>query len=126
MACPDETALSDFLQGTLPEARRAGVLKHVEGCESCQRALAGAAESSPTVRLSDGTRLTGSAPPLARGALLSRYVVLEQIGVGAMGVVYAAYDPELDRQVALKLLRHEGRHLEELRVRLLREAQALA
>ena len=126
MACPDETALSDFLQGPLPAARRVGVLKHVEGCESCQRALAGAAESSPTVRLPDGTRPTGSAPPLARGAMLSRYVVLEQIGVGAMGVVYAAYDPELDRQVALKLLRHEGRHLEELRLRLLREAQALA
>src|SRR3712207_379466 len=43
-----------------------------------------------------------------------------------MGVVYAAHDPELDRRVALKLLRPEGRHLEELRRRLLREAQALA
>jgi serine/threonine protein kinase len=53
-------------------------------------------------------------------------VVIERIGQGAMGVVYAAYDPELDRRVALKLLRPEGRHLEHLRRRLLREAQALA
>ena len=43
-----------------------------------------------------------------------------------MGVVYAAYDPELDRQVALKLLRPRGRQPEELRRRLLHEAQALA
>jgi tetratricopeptide (TPR) repeat protein len=62
----------------------------------------------------------------ARGSTISRYVVLERIGQGSMGVVYAAYDPELDRQVALKLLRPEGRHVEELRRRLLREAQALA
>jgi tetratricopeptide (TPR) repeat protein len=62
----------------------------------------------------------------ARGSTISRYVVRERIGQGSMGVVYAAYDPELDRPVALKLLRPEGRHVEELRRRLLREAQALA
>ncbi|WNG50316.1 tetratricopeptide repeat protein [Archangium minus] len=124
MKCPDETTLSDFLEGLLPEDRRARVLAHVEDCAGCQRALAAGEDSAPgsTVPQTPDEVLS----PLTRGATLSRYVVLERIGQGAMGVVYAAYDPELDRQVALKLLRPEGHRVEELRRRLLREAQSLA
>ncbi len=60
-----------------------------------------------------------------RGEVLGRYVVLARLGAGGMGVVLAAYDPELDRKVALKLLR-DPRGGEAARTRLLREAQALA
>jgi len=66
---------------------------------------------------------------LVRGGTLGRYVVLDRLGRGAMGSVYAAYDPELARRVALKVLRagaalRQGH--EAARQRLLREAQALA
>ena len=121
--CPAETTLSDLLAGLLPAEQRPEVLSHVEGCTDCQRVLA-AAGDDPI--LSQGGEAVPAAVPLARGATLSRYVVLERIGSGAMGVVYAAYDPELDRQVALKVLRPEGRRVEELRLRLVLEAQALA
>jgi len=60
---------------------------------------------------------------------LGRFLVLRRIGAGAMGVVYAAYDPELDRKVAVKLLHPQVRdsaRAELARARLLREAQALA
>ncbi|HVV15651.1 MAG TPA: protein kinase [Polyangia bacterium] len=66
---------------------------------------------------------------LARGAALGRYVVLGLVGRGGMGEVYAAYDPELDRKVAVKLLRVKpgnGVSLVEGRQRTLREAQAIA
>ncbi len=67
-------------------------------------------------------------PRLARGVRLGRYVVLERLGSGGMGEVFAAYDPELDRRVALKVLhpRVGARAGTEGRARLLREARAIA
>ncbi|MCX4243897.1 serine/threonine-protein kinase [Paraliomyxa miuraensis] len=63
-------------------------------------------------------------PRLPRGTSVSRYVVIDELGAGGMGVVYAAYDPKLDRRIAIKLLRPS--HLGEGRPRLMREAQAIA
>jgi tRNA A-37 threonylcarbamoyl transferase component Bud32 len=79
----------------------------------------------------DGTSPGAPAPParLDRGTTVGRYVIIDVVGAGGMGVVYSAFDPELDRKVALKLLRPEAR-IDAGRVRardrLLREAQAMA
>ena len=54
-----------------------------------------------------------------------RYVLLDQVGQGAMGVVFAAWDRELNRKIAIKLVRPERSDPRE-QARLLREAQALA
>ena len=59
------------------------------------------------------------------GQRLGRYVLIEQLGLGAMGIVFSAYDPELERKVALKLLRRRGTH-EQIREGVLREARAMA
>ncbi len=56
------------------------------------------------------------------GSCVGRYVLLSRIGAGAMGIVYEAYDPQLDRRIALKLHPARGQR----RSRVLREAQALA
>jgi serine/threonine protein kinase/tetratricopeptide (TPR) repeat protein len=64
---------------------------------------------------------------LERGTAVGRFVVLGLLGKGGMGEVYAAHDPELDRKVAIKLLRGGGDdESADARMRLLREAQAIA
>ncbi|MEZ4449970.1 MAG: serine/threonine-protein kinase [Nannocystaceae bacterium] len=64
-------------------------------------------------------------PRRVAATTIGRYTILDRLGQGGMGVVYAAHDPELDRKVAIKLLRGEalGPGAE---ARLRREAQAMA
>lgn len=57
---------------------------------------------------------------------LGRYRMLDKLGAGGMGTVFAAYDPQLDRKVAIKLLRKALAPSAEFQARLLREAQLLA
>jgi tetratricopeptide (TPR) repeat protein len=70
---------------------------------------------------------TGPAGEPQRGDVIDRFVILGVLGSGGMGLVYSAYDPHLDRKVAIKLLRADvDGSAADGRVRLLREAQAMA
>ena len=86
--------------------------------------------ATATERIQDVTAQTAEERPvLPRGACVGRYVVLSLLGAGGMGAVYKAFDPELDRQIALKMLQiqtEEPSREQRYRARLLREAQALA
>ena len=78
--------------------------------------------------LGDSPTWTKSAD-LKEGTRIDRYQILGLIGKGGMGAVYKAYDPELDRSIAIKILTvkpREGETASRPQARLMREAQALA
>src|SRR5690348_1410232 len=108
-SCPTENELAEYAANPSTSAE---ITDHLDGCDACRVTVARLAElafeSDPhrTTNLSENAP-TSAGRPLHRGACVGRYVVLEVLGVGAMGTVYAAYDPELDRKIALKLLRPE-------------------
>jgi serine/threonine protein kinase len=62
---------------------------------------------------------------IALGTIIGRYTILEHLGSGGMASVYSAYDKQLERIVALKMLRAEL-EVDEVRTRMLREGQAMA
>ena len=61
-----------------------------------------------------------------QAATLDRYTLVREVGAGGGGLVYEAYDPKLDRKVALKLVRDSSTGGAEAQARLMREARALA
>ena len=77
--------------------------------------------------VTDATLHSGKAHvgPVAVPPRVGRFLVIRTLGAGGMGVVAEAYDPELDRRVALKLLKSDHARLDS-QTRLLREAQAMA
>jgi len=89
------------------------------------RAAAGAPATPPSP--STGSASTeGPDAALAPGATLGRYVLIEALGAGGMGMVFRARDPDLGREVAVKVLRTGEGSGGALERRLLREAQAMA
>jgi serine/threonine protein kinase len=114
--CLDENTILALIEGSVDASRAHEVSEHLDECSACRGLVARAAASDVT-----------SEAPLRRGTVLGRHVILDAVGAGAMGAVYAAYDPELERKVALKLLRADlPGDSAELRARLVGEAQALA
>ena len=68
----------------------------------------------------------GAGPPPAGPARLGAYRILRELGRGGMGVVYLAEDPQLEREVALKVMLPEVALNASARERFLREARAVA
>lgn len=143
--CPDANLLQALMAGQLGSLDRAPLARHLDGCAECRALLAHLARAelaeeheqaalARTLAPSEELALAATAAEdpaeaeapqrgLRAGDKLGRYVLASRLGAGAMGVVYRAVDPQLGREVAIKVLRRQHPHLRE---RLGREARAMA
>jgi serine/threonine protein kinase len=99
-----------MVEGALSSDSLTGIEAHINTCELCMSVVAGLGALNE--------------PPKAR--VVERYQLDRKIGGGGMGEVWAAWDPKLRREVAVKLVRPDRADDGKERARLLREAQALA
>ena len=102
MLCLDDRSVHAWVRGALDTDGEV-VRSHLDECEACRDLVASMVDTQWI-----GERLT-------------RYRIVEKVGGGAMGEVFRAHDPDLGRDVAIKLVRSGGSEQ-----RLLREARAMA
>jgi serine/threonine protein kinase len=145
--CPGQTELAEFAIGHLPRSRFARIAGHVQRCESCEAALralddhadsllaglkANNANPTPTdtvparlllaAQSAHGPQQTAANRP----GRLGKFELLEELGLGSFGHVFRARDTELDRTVAIKILRAGRLASQEDVDRFLREARSAA
>jgi serine/threonine protein kinase len=144
--CPSSAELAEFAAGELPKRAFERIAGHVVRCRSCESALE-RLDNSPNPLLS-GLRqvvpddLTVESPippdllaaarmcfvdrPELSGSRTGKFELLEELGIGSFGRVCRARDTELNRIVALKLLRSGRLASREEVDRFMREAQSAA
>jgi tetratricopeptide (TPR) repeat protein len=125
----DDNTLAAFTAGTLSLTERTEAERHVETCAECRALVAQMLKHERSSLEPVDTLPSPQARPAPKsGQAVGRYELGAVLGQGGMGIVYEAFDPVLERKVALKLVRSE-RHasgLHEVKERLLREGKSIA
>ena len=115
-ACLDADTLAAYVDGRLTTVELGLADRHIDECRSCRGELS-------VIAAVQTAKTGGGAPAQLPEDRFGRYIVMRELGHGAMGSVVRAYDPELARAVAVKVLHEVDARASE---RLRSEAQAMA
>ncbi len=119
VSCADFNRLLELVEGKLDPIEAETTRLHVLSCPSCRMLLAKAEHEGSVSSGADPP------PPVEIGESIGRYVITGWLGAGAMGVVLRAHDPQLQRDVALKVVARSA-ETERARAQVLREARHMA
>jgi eukaryotic-like serine/threonine-protein kinase len=144
-SCPEPAKLAEFATGNLPRSAFVHIAGHIEQCAGCassleafdsvadsfvfrlrQSATCGSTAEVPPALLAAARSARGQAAWSAKGCRLDRFELLQELGVGSFGQVFRARDVELDRTVAIKILRAGRLATQEEVDRFVREARSAA
>jgi serine/threonine protein kinase len=120
-SCPSPETIGQFVNARLSGPRYAVMEGHVETCSACQDILERFAAEPSECEIYRPERL----PPPEQPPTIPGFVIEREIGRGGMGVVYQAWQPQLDRRVAVKVVSASAGIGVEDRRRWLREARAI-
>lgn len=139
--CPTVDAYRQLLAGRLDSDHQQPLLSHLEECKSCTDTIESVLKLDT---LFDAARVTHSHAETVPDGLIDRlltltaedvlhgrtqigpYLIRGRLGQGGMGIVYLADDPQLQREVALKILRPRSKETATAKARFLGEARAAA
>lgn len=151
--CPEESELQMFAAGKLSLAETDGIAEHLDDCQQCEQLLAqfdrnsdalvsglrgvvaGSVPDEHVDRVVKAARLGAHSLDHGRALLnrlkagdcaVGRFTVVAELGVGAFGHVFKAWDPQQKRFVAIKVERHTRAASPEADDRFLREATSAA
>ena len=122
-ACPTDEELAQFVSSELETQRAEPIRDHLDDCDSCRAAMLAMVRGSTSASGSFEAKGFSSTP--SPGTKIGRFTLDTLLGSGSMGLVFTAHDPELDRSVAIKILR--GDDVDEQQTnRMVQEARAMA
>ncbi|MBA3539553.1 MAG: serine/threonine protein kinase [Deltaproteobacteria bacterium] len=117
----------------LDATHHAQVTAHIDVCDPCRLALVAAVRAGRVGDVRGFGRGTPHVEPAETptpdayvGTRVGRYEIRRMLGAGGMGRVYEAFDPELDRAIALKVIRPELAGHASFAERLVRESRMMA
>src|SRR5262245_46546692 len=123
-ACLSDEVAVAYIEGALDDAGRDQADRHMDECSPCRWLVSALARRS-TFDLSASELAIPSSrrspEVLAAGTRIDRYEIVRCIGSGGMGTVYAARDPELARDVAVKVMTSRRPASRDVQARMLRE-----
>jgi tetratricopeptide (TPR) repeat protein len=128
--CPSDETLAAHVAGDVIEPRVDGLRLHLDSCESCRELVVAMVRGTPPDSRSELATTVAAVRQWRREhdipiALPPRFRIERLLGQGGMGRVYAARDTELDRPVAVKVMRHDLGGVD-LAERLVRESRLMA
>jgi len=128
--CPDPNHLAAYMEKRLDATQERAVDAHIEGCSQCYALMVELAQSESLSGLTAQETTPHSLEPItsciAIGTQVDQFHVERIIGHGGMGIVYLAHDTQLDRKVALKVIRTNLLENEIAIQRFLKEARTTA